>query len=88
MIRSGRKIIDIGADVNRARPSIFYEMEKNMLKNYQKLHPEFNNVPNHDGQDFLRVVNEAFTPFLTGLGFLDGHAVNQRAASSRQFHRS
>lgn len=43
-MRSGRQIIDIGADVNRARPSIFYEMEQNMLKNYQKLHPEFNGV--------------------------------------------
>jgi hypothetical protein len=40
-MRSGRKIIDIGADANRARPSIFYQMEQNMLKNYQKLHPEF-----------------------------------------------
>jgi len=43
-MRSGRQIIDIGADINRARPSIFYEMEQNMLKKYQKLHPEFNNV--------------------------------------------
>lgn len=43
-IRSGRQIIDIGADVNRSRPSIFYEMEQNMLKNYQKLHPDFKNV--------------------------------------------
>ena len=40
-IRSGRQIIDIGADANRARPSIFYQMEQKMLKNYQKLHPEF-----------------------------------------------
>ena len=40
-MRSGRKIIDIGADANRTRPSIFYQMEQNMLKNYQKLHPEF-----------------------------------------------
>ncbi len=40
-MRSGRQIIDIGADVNRARPSIFYQMEQNMLKNYQKLHPKF-----------------------------------------------
>jgi hypothetical protein len=43
-MRSGRQIIDIGPDVNRARPSIFYEMEQNMLKNHKKLHPEFNNV--------------------------------------------
>jgi len=40
--RSGRQIIDIGRDANRARPSIFYEMERKMLRNYQKLHPEFN----------------------------------------------
>lgn len=40
-MRSGRQIIDIGADANRATPSIFYQMEQNMLKNYQKLHPEF-----------------------------------------------
>ncbi|MCA2998930.1 MAG: hypothetical protein ING75_10045 [Rhodocyclaceae bacterium] len=40
-MRSGRQIIDIGADPNRALPSIFYQMEQNMLKNYQKLHPEF-----------------------------------------------
>jgi hypothetical protein len=43
-MRSGRQIIDIGPDPNRAIPSIFYQMEQNMLKNYQKLHPEFNNV--------------------------------------------
>jgi hypothetical protein len=40
-MRSGRQIIDIGADANRANPSIFYQMEQNMLRNYQKLHPEF-----------------------------------------------
>jgi RHS repeat-associated protein len=40
-MRSGRQIIDIGADANRVTPSIFYQMEQNMLKNYQKLHPEF-----------------------------------------------
>jgi RHS repeat-associated protein len=40
-MRSGRSIIDIGADANRATPSIFYQMEQNMLKNYQRLHPEF-----------------------------------------------
>ena len=38
-LRSGRQIIDIGRDINRARPSIFYEMEQNMIKNYLKLHP-------------------------------------------------
>jgi len=43
-MRSGRQIIDIGPDPNRAVPSIFYQMEQNMLKNYQKLHPEFNTV--------------------------------------------
>jgi hypothetical protein len=40
-MRSGRQIIDIGPDAARANPSIFYQMEQNMLKNYQKLHPEF-----------------------------------------------
>lgn len=39
-MRSGRTILDIGQDVNRANPSIFYQMEQNMIKNYQKLHPE------------------------------------------------
>lgn len=38
-MRSGRKIFDIGIDANRKTPSIFYQMEQNMLKNYQKLHP-------------------------------------------------
>jgi hypothetical protein len=38
-LRSGRPIIDIGLDINRANPSIFYQMEKNMIKNYSKLHP-------------------------------------------------
>lgn len=40
-MRSGRQIIDIGVDVNRTAPSIFYQMEQNMLKNYNMLHPEF-----------------------------------------------
>jgi hypothetical protein len=40
-MRSGRQIIDIGSDVNRTTPSIFYQMEQNMLRNYQKLHPDF-----------------------------------------------
>ena len=40
-MRSGRQIIDIGADASRANPSIFYQMEQNMLRNYQKLHPGF-----------------------------------------------
>ncbi len=43
-MRSGRQIIDIGYDANRTYPSIFYGMERNMFKNYQVLHPEFNNV--------------------------------------------
>jgi hypothetical protein len=43
-MRSGRPIFDIGLDPNRATRSIFYEMEQNMLKNYKKLHPEFNGV--------------------------------------------
>jgi hypothetical protein len=38
-MRSGRTILDIGLDVNRTNPSIFYQMEQNMLKNYQILHP-------------------------------------------------
>jgi len=42
--RSGRQIIDIGRDANRSRPSIFYEMEQNVLRNYEKLHPEFSSV--------------------------------------------
>lgn len=40
-LRSGRTIIDIGGDPNRAVPSIFYQMEQNMLRNYMELHPEF-----------------------------------------------
>ena len=43
-IRSGRTILDIGLDVNRGTPSIFYRMEQNMLKNYMKIHPEWNGV--------------------------------------------
>lgn len=43
-MRSGRPIIDIGRDPNRAQPSIFYEMEQRMVKNYQKLHPEWSGV--------------------------------------------
>jgi RHS repeat-associated protein len=43
-MRSGRTILDIGADANRARPSIFYQMEQNMLKNYQLLHPGSLNI--------------------------------------------
>jgi hypothetical protein len=38
-MRSGRTILDIGVDINRANPSIFYQMEQNMIKNYLKLHP-------------------------------------------------
>jgi len=37
-MRSGRPILDIGSDATRATPSIFYQMEQNMLKNYKKLH--------------------------------------------------
>ncbi|MBD2700499.1 hypothetical protein IC229_07625 [Spirosoma sp. BT702] len=43
-MRSGRTILDIGKDVNRVNPSIFYQMEQNMLKNYQKLHPGSLNI--------------------------------------------
>ena len=38
-MRSGRPIIDIGLDPTRGAPSIFYQMEQNMMKNYLKLHP-------------------------------------------------
>lgn len=38
-MRSGREIIDIGLDANRKNPSIFYQMEQNMLKNYDILNP-------------------------------------------------
>jgi hypothetical protein len=38
-MRSGRPILDIGRDLNRLNPSIFYSMEQNMMKNYLKLHP-------------------------------------------------
>ncbi|MGN7831220.1 RHS repeat domain-containing protein [Pseudoxanthomonas sp. 22568] len=40
-MRSGRQIMDIGPDPNRATPSIFYQMERRMLENYQKIHPEY-----------------------------------------------
>lgn len=40
-MRSGRQIIDIGVDTYRKSPSIFYQMEQAMLRNYQKLHAEF-----------------------------------------------
>jgi hypothetical protein len=43
-MRSGRPILDIGVDANRAAPSIFYQMEQNMIKNYQTLHPEWGGV--------------------------------------------
>jgi hypothetical protein len=35
-MRSGRPILDIGLDATRANPSIFYQMEQNMMKNYFK----------------------------------------------------
>jgi len=38
-MRSGRPILDIGLDPTRGAPSIFYQMERNMMKNYLKLHP-------------------------------------------------
>lgn len=38
-MRIGRPILDIGLDATRANPSIFYQMEQNMMKNYLKLHP-------------------------------------------------
>jgi len=33
-MRSGRSILDIGLDATKANPSIFYQMEQNMMKNY------------------------------------------------------
>ena len=38
-MRSGKPIMDIGLDPTRGAPSIFYQMEQNMMKNYLKLHP-------------------------------------------------
>ena len=38
-LRSGRTILDIGRDATRVNPSIFYQMEQNMIKNYKLLHP-------------------------------------------------
>ena len=44
LLRSGRPIIDIGFHPNRAIPSIYYQMERNMIKYYQILHPEYRGV--------------------------------------------
>ena len=38
-MRSGRPILNIGLDATRTTPSIFYQMEQNMMKNYLQLHP-------------------------------------------------
>ncbi len=38
-LRSGRTILDIGYDAERANPSIFYQREQKMIKNYLILHP-------------------------------------------------
>jgi len=38
-MRNSKTIIDIGLDPVRTNPSIFYQMEQNMMKNYLKLHP-------------------------------------------------
>jgi hypothetical protein len=38
-MRTGRPILDIGLDITRTHPSIFYQMEQNMINNYLKLHP-------------------------------------------------
>jgi RHS repeat-associated protein len=43
-MRSGRPILDIGLDPIRKMPSIYYQMEQNMLRNYQKLHPGSLNI--------------------------------------------
>ena len=42
--RSGRTLIDIGIDLNRPNPSIFYNMEQSMIKNYQLLHSNSLNI--------------------------------------------
>jgi RHS repeat-associated protein len=39
-LRGSKTIVDIGRDPNRSSPSIFYEMEQNMINNYSKIHPE------------------------------------------------
>lgn len=36
----GRSFLDIGLEPGRKLPSIFYQMEKTMIKNYLKMHPE------------------------------------------------
>ncbi|NOU60119.1 DUF6443 domain-containing protein [Marinifilum caeruleilacunae] len=38
-MRSGKPIMDIGFDPTRGTPSIFYQMERKMINNYLKLHP-------------------------------------------------
>jgi RHS repeat-associated protein len=43
-LRSGREIIDLGKDAARKVPSIFYQMEQNMIRNYKKIHEDFNRV--------------------------------------------
>jgi len=43
-MRSGNTILDIGLDINRTYPNIFYQMEQNMIKNYQILYPSLLNV--------------------------------------------
>jgi hypothetical protein len=43
-MRKGRSIVDIGADPNRAIPSIFYQMERNMIRNYLKIEPTYRSV--------------------------------------------
>lgn len=43
-MRSGRTILDIGVDTGKTNRSIFYQIEQNMLKNYQILHPNSLNI--------------------------------------------
>ena len=38
-MRTGRPVYNIGLDIYRQEPSIFYQMEQNMMNNYLKLHP-------------------------------------------------
>lgn len=36
-MKSGKYILDIGLDAMRAKSSIFYQMEQNMIRNYLDL---------------------------------------------------
>jgi len=38
-MRNGRPVYNMGLDIYRLEPSIFYQMEQNMMNNHLKLHP-------------------------------------------------